>query len=54
MLDEKGAVVQSVRLDSTNQQLVLAPVLHVEQEKLPHQEEQMIQEIVVNQPSFTY
>ena len=54
MLDTKGVVVQSVKLDSTNQQKGLAVVLHVEQEKLPHQEEQMIQEIVVNQPSFTY
>ena len=33
MLDEKGAVVQSVKLDSTNQQKDLVPVLHVEQEK---------------------
>ena len=49
MLDMKGVVVQSVRLDSTNQQPDLGVVLHVEQEKLQCQQAQMIKEIVVSQ-----
>ena len=49
MLDMKGVVVQSVKLDSTNQQPALVPVLHVEQEKLQRQQAQIIPEIVVGQ-----
>ena len=43
----EAVVVQLVKLDSSNQQLVLAPVLHVEQEKRQHQQHRILKEIVV-------
>ena len=47
-------VAQLVKLDSSNQQLILVPVLHVQQEKRQQEQHRILKEIVVcNMASLT-